>query len=62
MLWVDYGGQDVSQYDRIGTDDLCFPITDGCDVESLVTELKRRCGRRARIKLFKDGEKSDGDR
>lgn len=53
MAWVDYGGQDITGYDFIGTDTLRYPICEGMDVVSTVDEIKRRCGRLARIKLFR---------
>lgn len=63
MAWVDYGGQDVTEYDFIGTDTLRYPIVEGLNVETTVEEIRRRCGRLARIKLFKDGsDTGDGDR
>lgn len=64
MNWVDYGGQDVTGYDFIGTDSLKYPITaDDFSVEETIEELKRRCGRLARIKLFqKEVLKDSGDR
>ena len=37
MAWVDYGGQDVTGYDYIGTDTLRYPLTDGRDVEETVS-------------------------
>ena len=45
MVWVDYGGQDVTGYDYIGTDTLRYPLTDGRDVKETVEEIRRRCGR-----------------
>ena len=63
MAWVDYGVQDVTGYDYIGTDTLRYPLTDGRDVEETVEEIRRRCGRLARIKLFKEeSDEGDGDR
>jgi hypothetical protein len=63
MVWVDYGGQDVTGYDYIGTDTLRYPLTDGRDVKETVEEIRRRCGRLARIKLFKEkSDEVDGDR
>lgn len=63
MTWVDYGGQDVSGYDLIGTDDLKLPIRAEMDVAAAVAEIQRRCGRLVRIKLFKkESAEGDGDR
>lgn len=63
MLWVDYGGQDVSTFDYIGTDSLQYPLEEGSDVEQTIEELRRRCGRLARIKLFRKEDVTDaGDR
>lgn len=63
MEWVDYGGQDVDEYDYIGTDTLQYPIGEGFDLEDTLTEIKRRCGRLARIKLYKkESPESYGDR
>lgn len=63
MTWVDYGGQDVAGYDLIGTDTLQYPINvEGFDVRATVDEIKRRCGKLVRIKLYKqeaDGESGD---
>ena len=63
MVWVDYGGQDTAGYDFIGTDTLQYPIGEDLDIEATVTEIKRRCGRLVRIKLFKkESAEGDGDR
>lgn len=63
LAWVDYGGQDVTGYDYIGTDTLRYPLTNGRDIEETVEEIRRRCGRLVRIKLFKgEGDEGDGDR
>lgn len=63
MVWVDYGGQDVAGFDFIGTDTLRYPISEGFNLEETVEEIKRRCGRLARIKLFKkECENKDGNR
>lgn len=63
MSWVDYGGQDTTGFDFIGTDTLMFPIDAETDVEQTIDEIKRRCGRLARIKLFrKEGQTEDEGR
>lgn len=63
MVWVDYGGQDVSGYDYIGTDTLKYPIRENFDLDATVSEIKRRCGRLVRIKLYKkEDANGDGDR
>lgn len=60
MVWVDYGGQDITGYDLIGTDDFKLPISANLDVAATVAEIQRRCGRLARIKLFKKESVVDG--
>lgn len=63
MTWVDYGGQDLTGYNLIGTDDFKVPISANLDVEATVAEIQRRCGRLARIKLFKkESVEDDGNR
>ena len=63
MVWVDYGGQDVTGYDYIGTHTLRSPLTDGRDVKETLQQIRRRSGRLARIKLFKEeSDEVDGDR
>lgn len=57
MYWVDYGGQNLEGFDFIGTDDLQVPVSEVEDVTATVEDLERRCGRFARIKLFRDDEK-----
>lgn len=57
MEWTDYDGQSVEGYQAIGTDEVNFPITEGMDVAATVAEVKRVCGKFARIKLFREGEK-----
>lgn len=61
MTWVDYGGQSTDGYDAIGTDDLKYPITPTMDLEATLAELERRCGRLARVKLFKRRDPSEVD-
>lgn len=61
MEWVDYGGQDHSQYEFIGTDEPMFPISGVEDISPLVEEIRRRCGRLASIRLFRK-EKVNEDR
>lgn len=64
MSWVDYGGQDVAGYDFIGTDTLQYPINvEGFDAKATVDEIRRRCGKLVRIKLYKQEvveEREDG--
>lgn len=63
MIWVDFDGQLLEGYTSIGTDDYTLPITPGMDVQAAVEELKRCCGKLARIKLFREEEVAeDGDR
>lgn len=64
MYWVDYDSQRATEgFDYVGTDDLQYPITVGMDLSGTVAELQRRCGRFARIKLFrKESAEVDGDR
>lgn len=57
--WVDYGGQPVTDFASIGTDTMQIPITEGMDVTAAVAELRRCCGRSARIKLFKGDTDAD---
>ena len=50
-------------YDYIGTDTLKYPIRENFDLDATVSEIKRRCGRLVRIKLYKkEDANSDGDR
>lgn len=53
MYWVDYGGQDINEFQYIGTDDAMIPVSEVTDVRETVAELKRCNGKFARIKLFR---------
>ena len=53
----------MSGYDYIGTDTLKYPIRENFDLDATVSEIKRRCGRLVRIKLYKkEDTNSNGDR
>ena len=56
MYWVDYGGQDISGFQAIGTDEIKIPVSEVTDVKATVAELKRCYGKFARIKLFRPDE------
>lgn len=60
MSWVDYGGQSTEGFDFIGTDDLKFPLEEDSDIPTLVSELRRRCGQNANIRLYKSVASEDG--
>lgn len=54
MIWVDYDGTLLPGYTHIGTDDVRIEITQDTTPNVLADEIMRRCGKFARIKLFKE--------
>ena len=56
MYSEDYFGQDVSGFSKIGTDTFKLDLTEGCDVEHMISELRRVCGKFAHIQIFKDAD------
>lgn len=53
MEWVDFDGQPTDGYEYIGTDILRYPIEETTDVQALLEELVRRCGKSAPVRLYR---------